>query len=282
MKPGKTIKTILRKCAGPGAAIACLGLALLAPAHAEDAIPDNPVLRDRFFFALGGYLPTASTDVRLDSPTLGVGANVNFEDTLGLDERDLTPQFLARWRFTERWRMELEYFRLDRSGVRTLDGSLQIGDKVYSVNEELNSEFNIGVTRVSFGYSFFKAQDKELGIGIGAHVTDIEASVNGSIVGTEGADATAPLPVLSLYSQFALTDRWSVGMRFDYFALEVDQYEGEITSIGLDLQYQPFRHVGFGIGIRTLDVQLEAEEEDFRGKVESRFNGPIFYVNASF
>jgi hypothetical protein len=146
----------------------------------------------------------------------------------------------------------------------------------------VNSELIITVTRVSFGYSFFKTRDKEFGVGIGAHVTDVSASINGSIVGTENAEATAPLPVLSLFSQVALTDRWSVGMRFDYFAVQVDQYDGEIASIGLDLQYQPFRHVGFGIGIRTLDVQLEADEDDFRGKVESRFNGPIFYINASF
>ena len=261
----------------------CIGSTCLStPAWSEDAIPDNPALRDKWFFAIGGYLPTASTDVRLDSTTLGAGAHVNFEDTLGLDERKLTPEFLARWRFGERWRMELEYFQLDRSGARALDGSLQVGDKVYSVNEELQSEFNIAVTRVSVGYSFFKTRDKELGIGFGAHVTDIKTALNGSIAGTEGADATAPLPVLSLYSQFALTDRWSLGGRFDFFALEVDQYKGEITSIGLDLQYQPFKHVGFGAGIRTLDIQLEADEEDFRGKIESKFIGPIFYINASF
>lgn len=262
------------------AGIACLWSC--SSAWSQDAIPDNPALKDKFFIAVGGYLPTSSTDVRLDSETLGAGAEVNFEDTLGLDERKLTPEFLARWRFTERWRAELEYFRLDRSGTRTLSGSLQVGDKVYSVNEELQSEFNIAVTRVSVGYSIFKTRDKDIGIALGAHVTAIEARLNGSIVGAEGAEATAPLPVLSLYSQFALTDEWSVGARFDYFALKVDQYKGEISSIGLDLQYQPFRHVGFGLGIRTLDIQLEADEDDFRGKVESRFSGPIFYVNASF
>ena len=258
------------------------GVVACGPSLAEDAIPDNPVLSDRFFIAIGGYLPTASTDVRLDSTTLGAGADVSFEDTLGLDERKLTPEFLARWRFTERWRMETEYFRLDRSGTRTLNGAIQVGDKVYSVNEELQSEFNIAVTRISVGYSFFKTRDKELGIGIGAHVASIETSLNGSVVGTESADATAPLPVLSVYSQFALTDKWSVAARYDRFALEVDQYRGDISSTGLDLQYQAFRHVGFGLGLRTLEITLEAEEDDFRGKIESRFNGPILYMNASF
>ena len=261
--------------------IACWLFACL-PAMAEDVIPDNHALRDEFFIAIGGYLPSASTDMRLDSATLGVGANVNFEETLGLDERKLAPEFLARWRFGERWRMEAEFFRLDRSGTKTLNGTLQVGDKVYSVNEELNSSFNISVTRVSVGYSFFKTRDKEFGVAIGAHVTDIDASLNGSIVGSENASALAPLPVLSLYSQIALTDEWSFGARFDYFALEIDQYRGSISSLGLDLQYQPFRHLGFGLGIRTLDIQLEAEKSDFNGKIETRFNGPILYLNTSF
>jgi hypothetical protein len=258
------------------------GVVACSPSIAEDAIPDNPALRDKFFIAIGGYLPTSSTDIRLDSITLGAGANLNMEDSLGLDERKLTPEFIARWRFTERWRLELEYFQLDRSGTRTLNGSIQVGDKVYSANEDLQSEFNIAVTRMSVGYSFFKTRDKELGIGLGLHVAEIETRFNGSLVGAEGADAIAPLPVLSLYSQFALNDKWSVGARFDRFALEVDQYRGDITSLGLDLQYQPFRHVGFGIGFRTLDIELEAEEDDFRGSMESRFAGPIFYINASF
>lgn len=275
----KSTRVVERRTAWFG--IACCVCAC-APAWSQDAIPDNPALRDRFFIAIGGYLPTASTDVRLDSTALGVGADVNFEDTLGLDERKLTPEFIGRWRFTERWRLEAEYFRLDRSGTRTLNGAIQVGDKVYSVNEELQSEFNIAVTRISVGYSFFKTRDKELGIAIGAHVANIETRLNGSLVGAEGADATAPLPVLSLYSQFALTDKWAVGARFDRFALEVDQYRGDITSLGLDLQYQAFRHVGLGIGVRTLDIELEADKDDFRGKIESRFNGPIFYVNASF
>lgn len=261
--------------------IVCCMLACI-PAVAQDAIPDNPVLRDKFFIAIGGYLPMSSTDIRLDSTALGAGADVNLENTLGLDERKLAPEFLARWRFTERWRAELEYFQLDRSGNRTLDGSIQVGDKVYSVNEEVQSEFDIAVTRVSVGYSFFKTRDKELGVALGAHVAAIQTRLNGSIAGSEGADVTAPLPVLSLYSQFALTDKWALGFRFDRFALQFDGYRGDISSLGLDLQYQVFRHIGFGIGVRTLDVEVEADEDDLRGKIESRFNGPIFYVNASF
>lgn len=276
MKLTRTIKSPAMSLGFTGCLLAC------TPAMAQDAIPDNPALQDRFFLAIGGYLPTSSTDIRLDSTTLGAGANLNMEDSLGLDERKLTPEFLARWRFTERWRMELEYFQLDRSGTRTLSGSIQIGDKVYSANEDLQSEFNIAVTRASVGYSFFKTADKELGVGIGLHVAEIETRFNGSLIGAEGADATAPLPVLSLYSQFALTDRWSVGARFDRFALEVDKYRGDITSLGLDLQYQPFRHAGFGIGYRTLDIELEAEENDFRGSMQSRFAGPILYIHASF
>ncbi len=157
-----------------------------APAKAQDTIPDNPVLRDRFFFAAGGYLPTTSTDVRLDSTTRGAGAAVNFEDTLGLEESKLSAEYLARFRFAERWRIEMEHFRLTRSGSRILRESLQVGEKMYSVNERLQSAFDIAVTRVSAGYSFFKTRDKELGVAIGAHVASIRTSIDGSVSGTEG------------------------------------------------------------------------------------------------
>jgi len=105
---------------------------------------------------------------------------------------------------------------------------------------------------------------------------------SGNAVGTEQEDVLAPLPVISFYGQFALTERWAVGGRLDRFSLSYSKYDGSLTSLGLDLTYQPFRHVGFGVGYRSLFITLEASEDSKRARFKQTFEGPLLFLSASF
>jgi hypothetical protein len=100
--------------------------------------------------------------------------------------------------------------------------------------------------------------------------------------GSQDEDVLAPLPVLSFYGQFALTTRWAVGMRLDRFSLSYDKYDGSLTSLGLDLLYQPFRHVGFGLGYRTLAIRAEAHGDRTTLSMRQTFEGPLAFLNVSF
>jgi hypothetical protein len=136
--------------------------------------------------------------------------------------------------------------------------------------------------RVSAGYSFFKTRDKEIGVGLGLHVSGIEASISAAGVGAEAADVLAPLPVLNLYGFFALTDEWAVRMRADWLSLTYDEYTGDVRGIGIDALYQPFRNVGFGLGIRSLTMDLTIDDPDWRGEARLSFQGPTAFVSATF
>jgi hypothetical protein len=52
--------------------------------------------------------------------------------------------------------------------------------------------------------------------------------------------------------------------------------------MALDLNYQPFRHVGFGLGYRSLFIGLTATGTNLTGKFQQTFQGPLLYMNASF
>jgi hypothetical protein len=90
------------------------------------------------------------------------------------------------------------------------------------------------------------------------------------------------LPVLSIYGNFALTDRWAVGTRLDRFSLSYDKFTGGLTQLALDLHYQPFRHVGFALGYRGLFIKAEVEEERVTGKFRQTFSGPMLSMNVSW
>jgi hypothetical protein len=254
----------------------------IADPDAQDPpIPTHPALVDRFFLGVGAYAASSNTEARLDSPS-GIGTTLDLEDVMGLDSNDIVPQGLARWRMSDRWRMELEHFQLNRSNTTTITGDITWGDETFPVNTSVETTFDIAVTRLSFGYSFFKRKDKELGVALGFHITDLHAQLSAGGGSEDEGKLLAPLPVISLYGQCALTDVWAIGGRLDAFRIEYDAYEGHIYSIGIDALCQPWRHFGFGLGWRGLEIEASAENDGWKGEVGTSYTGPIAFVSVSF
>jgi len=267
------------------AVCAMLGATSLAVFADDSATPNHPALNDKFYFGAGVYLTTTSSNLQVNSNS-GLGTSIDMEKLLGLQSNKGVPFGMGRWRFTDRWRVEVEYFQLNRSGSKAIDQSINVGDTTFPINAQMNTKFDFSDTRVSVGYSFFKTADKELGVALGAHVLSYDLSLNGTFngaaVGSESAAVTAPLPVLSGYGTFALTDRWAVDARLDRFSLTFDAYKGNMTSLAVDILYQPFRHVGFGLGYRAVFIDLGFTASSWSGNATQAYQGPLAFVTASF
>lgn len=253
-----------------------------AQTAATESVPSHPALTDRFIFELGGYYSRSSTQASLGPSSGGSGVVVDFESTLGFEERNLTGIGGFVWRMTERWRLEVEYFKLNRDATRTLASDVTWGDQTFTAGSTVNSMFDFYDVRVSAGYSFFKQRDKELGVGIGLHMAGIKTSLQATGIGAESTDVLAPLPVLNLYGAFALTNEWAVRLRMDWLSLSYDAYSGDLRSTAIDVLYQPFRHVGFGMGFRAFLLDVEIDDPEWRGKARMVFSGPTVFMTVSF
>jgi len=263
-------------------ALAAIGFAAGAIAPAAAQVPHHPALEDRWTFGAGLFFPSTTTQAQLTSNNTGVGTSVDLEDTFSMDRSKTVPTFYARWRINQRWRIDAEYFQFNRSAERVIDREIVWGDRVFAANTSVSSKFDFSDLRVSAGYSFFRTPDKELGAGLGLHMAWYDVSLDGPATSGEGQDVLAPLPVLSIYGNFALTDRWAVGTRLDRFSLSYDKFTGGLTQLALDLHYQPFRHVGFALGYRGLFIKAEVEEERVTGKFRQTFSGPMLSMNVSW
>jgi len=251
------------------------------PASTE-TIPGHPVLSDRFSFEIGAQYSRSTTSASLGPTSGGTGVVVDFEDTLGLDERNWIGTAGFLWRISERWRLEVDYFSLNRDSTRTLARDIVWGDQNFTAGTTVSTSYDFSDIRVAAGYSFFKRRDKELGVGFGLHVAKIEASINAPGIGAEGSDVTAPLPVFNLYGAFALTNEWAVRFRMDWLSLTYGDYSGDIRNTAIEAIYQPFRNVGFGLGMRNLIVDIEIEKDDWRGRARTVFSGPVASLRVSF
>jgi len=250
-------------------------------APAGETIPQNPVLQDDFRFNVGGFYASTNTVARLDAGG-GTGVDVNFEDALGMEDRKLVGEAAMYWRFTKHWRLDVNYFAITRRSTRTISQDVQWGDQTFTAGTEVFSSFRLSDMRASVGYSFFRRTDKEVGVGLGLHATGLRAMVDASGIGGSAGDVTAPLPVVSFYANFALTNTWALTTRVDWLSLEYSDYKGQVRSVALDVIYQPFRNVGFGFGYHSLITNLTVDKTDWRGKVALAYQGPAAYVSFSF
>ena len=201
------------------------------PAPVSASTPQNRLLNDRFRLSLGAFRAESTTEARLSTASGGTGVDVNFEDLLGLDERKVVGEASLYWRFAERWRVDVGYFSLNRNGTRTLDTQIEWGGTTYPIGTTVTSNYRLSDTRVAVGYSFFRRPDKELGVGVGLHRAGIAASIDAASVGAQSQSVTAPLPFVSLYGNFALTDTWAFSTRVDWLSLSYDKYSGGIRAV---------------------------------------------------
>ena len=259
-------------------------LALLLAAVTANAqeTPRHPLLNDTFRVSLGGLYGDSTTEARLGSSAGGTGVAINFEDTLGLPEKKWVGEAMMYWRFADRWRLDLDYFRLARNGSRTLSADATWGDNTFTAGTVVNSSFQLSDLRAALGYSFFRRQDKEVGIGVGLHSTSFKASIDAAGIGGRSESATAPLPFLALYGAFALTDTWALSMRADWLSLSYDKYSGGIRSTAFDVVYQPFKHVAFGIGMHSLNLHLDVDNPHAKFQTRVGLEGPAAFMSVSF
>jgi hypothetical protein len=257
-------------------------LAALA-ADDESKAPQNRLLNDRFRITLGGFYAETTTDARLASSTGGAGTDISFEDALGLDKRSLIGEAAVYWRFGERWRLDVNYFNLNRSATRTLGENINWGDLPPLVpGTEVNSSYKIADLRAVAGYSFFRRSDKELGAGVGLHSTKLQVSLDAGNQGAANESVTAPLPVATLYGNFALTDTWALALRADWLSLTYDKYSGSVRSSAVDFIWQPLEHWAFGFGVHNYWVRLDVNNPNAKLSARIVFQGPAAFASYSF
>ena len=274
--------TISRAVLQPGIAF---GLACAA------AGANAQLLEDHYWATLSGFWPSISSTARADWQVTGrPGTVVSFEDDLGLPDRKVLPDFQAGMRVGERWRIEFEYYGLNRAGTRTLSRDIAWDDTVFPASASLSTEFDSDVFRIGAGWSFVKSPTAELGGVLGLHVTRFRFRLNGQVslgnasVGTqvEQKDATIPLPTIGLYGALQLSPGWYLTGRVDYFSLSSGDYDGGLVNATAGLSYFVTRNIGVGLGYRYVDYSLELTRANWVGAVDYRFSGPVLSLEVGF
>ena len=262
---------------------------------ADEKYPIGPW--KKFNVSLGASFIANDSKVRLGGE--GVGVEVDVEEVLGLDTQTVTARLDGYWRFMKRrrHRIDFTYYSNRRSGEGIVDRDIELPDFTIDAGSGVETEFNFDLYQIGYSYSFFMDERMDLGFGAGFYILPVEfklrvtAASDGTPVFDESVKEsfTAPLPVFNLRGDFAITDRWQFRSRINIFYLEFDQYSGGILDSRLAVEYQPFKHIGFGLAWDNFRLAAEAKEENndipgatFKGTFKFQNMGAMLYLKANF
>ena len=240
-----------------------------------------------FTFRLGMYDISSNTKIRLDGSGGILGTTISLEDDLNLDDQKSTFYGSFSWRMSGRHFLELEQFRLSRSGLQTLSAELEFGENVFEAGATVDSYFDTKVTRFSYAYLIHDSKRFAVALSAGLHLTDLstgitELSTQFAIENVELADVTAPLPVLGVSGAWKISEKWFMYGRAQIFRLEISEYKGGLDHASVKLEYSAFKHLGIGIGFDLFDLKLDIEKPAWNGTVDFEFRGPILYLKGNF
>jgi len=248
-------------------AILCIWIFLIfallcQPVYAAD---DYSGPWERFSITLGAFLPSLDSDLRLGSSALGSGIDVNLEEALGFDTTTTVFRVGALYRIGDkrRHRIAINYFDIRRGGEKTLEQDLP--DYDFLAGDVVTSFLNLKIFKLDYGYSFFMDDRMNLALTAGLYVMPFETGLKVEGVGDERADFTAPLPVFGLNFDFAITPKWILLNSFEVFYLEYQDFKGSILDTSLSIEYHPWTHWAFGLGVDAFQLGIEADGEDYPG-----------------
>jgi predicted acetyltransferase len=68
----------------------------------------------------------------------------------------------------------------------------------------------------------------------------------------------------------------------DLFALEFDRYDGYMAYLSLGLERELGENLDAGFGYNFYGMRLRAKDEDLRGTLRIRHQGPKLYLSVKF
>jgi hypothetical protein len=262
------------------------------PLMADDSAAANPW--EKFSFNGGAFVSRSETDVRFGS---GLGVDVNLEDALGMDAETQVFRLESYWRFTKnrKHRADLSWFSLQRTADKKITDDITInppdGEEIPIVaGTEVSSKYNMDIFQLNYSYSFIQDDRLDFAGIAGLYIMPISLGldVTGLVDMQADQSFTAPLPALGVRLDVLIAPKWYFRGSTQLFYIEYEEYKGSLINTRTALEYNPWKHVGLGLGVDALNMSVQADDQqsipglDLRGNVDFSYIGIYLYGRVFF
>ena len=262
-------------------------IVLLAPlvGWGQDNGDVHPYLGGKYFASVGLFRSDQDVKLGLDAsvnPDPGPSPYVDFSQTLGISSSDETFSAEIGWRFAEKWQLRGQYFEVDDNSRATLEEDVEWGDFTFNAGTFVGAGTEMEIMRLFFGRTFRSTGSREFGFGLGGHILDLaafiegNATVDGVDVGyqKERASISQPLPNFGAWYMHAFNSNWAATIRFDWLSANIDKYDGRIINSAASIGYAIGDHFGLSLAYNYFELAVDVDDGDWQGRMKLRFAGP--------
>ncbi|HEX5055333.1 MAG TPA: hypothetical protein VFX02_02430 [Gammaproteobacteria bacterium] len=274
-----------------GARIALCGLCTLPSMALAQPEYDGYAIPDRFSLGLGVYEQTDHrTQINLEDTELGIGANIDLEDDLNVEE-DTGRVFRldGYYRFSRAHRIEWTWYSTQRSGRAEILETVDIGGVVeVRFGARVESLIEYGVFKLGYAWSFINTESWEANLGIGANFYRDRVQVTArtfSGLDTEvrrfEEEGDGPLPAASFGLRY-MPGRWALYWDYDVVSTELGEFSGRLRESTIGVEHNTWEHAGFGLGVINSADFVETEDNGTEGEFDSEYRGWRLYLKTWF
>jgi len=258
------------------------------PALAEGDSDRHPRLTDDFFVSLGTFLTDKDLKLRVDGSLPNF--DVDFDERVGLSSDESASAGELRWRFGEKWSVAAQYYKTSDSATAELTEDIEWKDYVLKVGTNVSAGVDFSVARLFFGRQFSSGARHEFGLGLGLHWLEIGAFVEGEFFlndesagfRRESVSADAPLPNVGAWYWYAISPRWLLTSRLDWFGASFGDYSGDLWNASAGVTFQAWRHLGISVSYQLFNLDIDVKKSDWRGGAELTNNGPFIALTGNW
>jgi hypothetical protein len=249
---------------------------------------------EKGYVNLGAYFASLNTGFRLGLGNIGLGITLDAEDFLGLDTTDAAFRVDAGYRLGKSMRHKLDFswFQFHRQAEKVLTEDVELppelGGETLPTGMTASSLFDFDIYKIKYEYSFILDDRVDLNAGLGVFIMPMEFGLGEKGRELKSESITAPLPVFGIGFDIAMTPKWFLRQGIDLLFLELSNFKGSILNPQIALEYWAWEHVGFGVGLDGMMVNIEAKDDnaypgiDFVGNAEFSYFGAQAYIKAYF
>ena len=272
------------------ASILLVSLVTSQRVQAEEARDLHPWLTSKYGFDIGVFFPDRSNKLRAGGsfefdpqPT----PFVDFGSELRLSQSDSTVAGEFLWRYGKRWSMLMQYFDSTGDNTAILEEDVEWEGLTFLAGTRASAGSGFELTRFFWAYNLSKKPNTDYGIGAGFHWLHIDAYIAGTVETPSGpvsdgakASVDAPLPNIGFWYMRSLSPRWAFRTRLDYFNADIHPYDGTFVNASLGFNYRVSEWFGIGVNYNFVKLDVGVDGDNWRGEIESRYDGIYVYIGA--
>lgn len=243
----------------------------------------NQTLNDRVGIRFGPFLPSIESSITVGKQTQA------FEDFL--DDSATTGAVAVAWRLTKHFRLNFDYWAVNRDSSESLDQNVPIGPITVPAGTSIGATFDSGMLGASLGWSFVATDTTELGVALGVTALSLKSELGATVPGLGSAsftafDETYPLPLIGIYITQALSPMWSLKADLSGIGLSLgDDFDGSVIKAFGAVEFRPWKNFGFGLAYLYNDADATLKnvgDVDADIDIDWTYKGPFAYLTLGF